>query len=45
VELLAILLGSGAKDSDVLTVAGRILKAIDRMDIDFVPDRMCRDPQ
>ena len=28
-ELLAILLGSGTKDSDVLTVAGRILKAID----------------
>jgi DNA repair protein RadC len=28
-ELLAILLGSGTRDSDVLTVAGRILKAID----------------
>jgi DNA repair protein RadC len=28
-ELLAILLGSGTKGSDVLTVAGRILKAID----------------
>jgi DNA repair protein RadC len=28
-ELLAILLGSGTKDSDVLTVAGRILKTID----------------
>jgi len=28
IELLAILLGSGTKDSDVLTVAGRILKAI-----------------
>ena len=29
VELLAILLGSGTKDHDVLTVAGRILKALD----------------
>ena len=28
-ELLAILLGSGTKDSDVLTVAGRILKVLD----------------
>jgi len=28
-ELLAILLGSGTRDSDVLTVASRILKAID----------------
>jgi DNA repair protein RadC len=28
-ELLTILLGSGTRDSDVLTVAGRILKAID----------------
>jgi DNA repair protein RadC len=28
-ELLAILLGSGTKGSDVLTVAGRILKVID----------------
>jgi DNA repair protein RadC len=28
-ELLAILLGSGTRGSDVLTVAGRILKAID----------------
>jgi DNA repair protein RadC len=29
IELLAILLGSGTKDHDVLTVAGRILKALD----------------
>jgi len=29
IELLAILLGSGTKDSDVLTVAGLILKVID----------------
>jgi DNA repair protein RadC len=29
VELLALLLGSGTKDHDVLTVAGRILKALD----------------
>jgi len=28
-ELLAILLGSGTKESDVLTVAGRILKVLD----------------
>ena len=28
-ELMAILLGSGTKDSDVLTVAGRILKVLD----------------
>jgi DNA repair protein RadC len=28
-ELLTVLLGSGTKDSDVMTVAGRILKALD----------------
>jgi len=28
-ELLAILLGSGTRDSDVMTVAGRILKVLD----------------
>jgi DNA repair protein RadC len=28
-ELMAILLGSGTKDADVLTVAGRILKVLD----------------
>ena len=33
-ELLAILLGSGTKTHDVMTLAGRILKALDKGNTD-----------